>query len=254
MHFFGRTALFQLDLGKESCMHGVHECLWLIFTREYFTGVFMSYGIFSPAALGRGKLRWQDKGKDCCVAKAQDWEPQNPCVSFSSPHLHSCVVLGGKESSALLCFIFYSLSNVRIRATCSVETSQGFLSASKDVWHCWDAGIWSLENIISSTLYNNHTHVSFHSLLWECSNERERYERSSRPGLRYTAQLMRGSGGHRLHTDQAYIVCYFVLDFFSPLFFTMSLLKPQYYWPPSCRFMELSREQEVSLWHGFDWK
>lgn len=30
------------------------------------------------------------------------------------------------------------------------------------------------------------------------------------------AQLMHGSGGHRLHTDQAYIVCYFVLDFFFP--------------------------------------
>lgn len=207
-------------------MHRVHECLWLIFTHEYFTGVFMFYGIFSPAALGRGKLRWQDKGKGCCVAKAQDSEPQNPCVYFGSPHLHSCVVLGGKESSALLCFIFYS----RIRATCSVETSQGFLSASKDAWHCWDAGIWSLENTISSTLYNNHTCVSFHSLLRECSNERERDKRSSRSGLRYKdrimrrsgedkrdalfAQLMYGSGGHRLHTDQAYIVCYFVLDFF----------------------------------------
>lgn len=68
------------------------------------------------------------------------------------------------------------------------------------------------------------------------------------------AQLMHGSGGHRLHTDQAYIVCYFVLDFFFPLFFTMSLLQPQYYWPPSCRFMVLSREQEVSLWHGCNWK
>lgn len=42
--------------------------------------------------------------------------------------------------------------------------------------------------------------------------------------------------------------------FFFPLFFTMSLLQPQYYWPPSCRFMVLSREQEVSLWHGCNWK
>lgn len=114
------------------------------------------------------------------------------------------------------------------------------------------------------------TRVSFHSLLCECSNEREREKKSSRSGLRYKdrimrrsgenkrdalfAQLMHGSGGHRLHTDQAYIVCYFVLDFFFPLFFTMSLLQPQYYWPPSCRFMVLSREQEVSLWHGCNWK
>lgn len=104
-------------------MHKVHECLWLIFTHEYFRGVFMSVGISSLAVLGRGKLRWQDKGKSCCAAKAQDREPQNPRASFGSPTYILVWSWGGKESSALLCFIFCSLSNGRIRATCSVETS-----------------------------------------------------------------------------------------------------------------------------------
>lgn len=68
----------------------------------------MSVSIFSPAALGHGKLRWQDKGKGCCMAKAQDWEPQNPRASFGSP-TYILVWSWREKSSFTLLHILFSV-------------------------------------------------------------------------------------------------------------------------------------------------
>lgn len=70
----------------------------------------MSVGISSLAVLGRGKLRWQDKGKSCCAAKAQDREPQNPRASSGSPTYILVWSWGGKRKfSFTLLHILFSV-------------------------------------------------------------------------------------------------------------------------------------------------
>lgn len=153
-------------------------------------------------------------------------------------HAHPLVrprtfLCGLGEKKVQLCSASYSFlcQMGRIRVTCSVDTLQATneLMPQKilDI-----VEIWSLEGTISSASYNNCTCGSFHSLLWECSNEGKRKRKSCGSGLRYNDRIMRrtredkrntlltplmqDSGGHRLCTDQAYILCYSILFYFVP--------------------------------------
>lgn len=162
-------------------------------------------------------------------------------------HAHTLVrprtfLCGPGEKKVQLCSASYSFlcQMGRIRVTCSVDTLQATneLMPQKilDI-----VEMWSLEGTISSASYNNCTCGNFHSLLWECSNEGRRKRKSCGSGLRYNDRIMRrtredkrntlltplmqDSGGHRLCTDQAYILCYSILFYFSPSFFPVSLLQ-----------------------------
>lgn len=204
------------------------------------------------------------------VAKAQGQEPENPCTSPGSPTYFLC---GLGEKKVQLCSASYSFlcQMGRIRVTCSAETLQGTneLMPQKilDI-----VEMWSLEGTISSASYNNCTCGSFHSLLWECSNEGKKKRKSCGSTLRYNDRIMRrtredkrntlltplmqDSGGHRLCTEQTYILCYSILFYFLPLRSSQCRYykQPQYHWPQSGRFMVLSREHEIGLQHGRDWK